>query len=130
MQPQADDIDWDGGTILVRGSKTHRDRRVPVNGKLEEILQRHRRPSGAIVRAGNPKNHSNRRRSLHLLCDKAGVTRVSWHPLRHTFGTLLAERGVDLPTIQRLMGHASGATTTIYLHTDPNRMAEAVERIG
>ncbi len=81
------------------------------------------------VPMGDHGNHSNRRRSLHLLCDKAGVPHVSWHPLRHTFGTLLAERGVDLPTIQRLMGHASGATTTIYLHTDPVRMARAVSRI-
>ena len=127
---QAGDVDWDASTLLVRGSKTHRDRRVPINDRLLEVLKRHRPITGPIVRVVNPKNHSNHLRSLRLLCRKAGAPEVSWHPLRHTFGTMLAARGVDLPTIQRLMGHASGSTTTIYLHTDPSRMAEAVARLG
>ena len=130
LHARADDIDWDAKMLLVHGTKTHQDRHIPINATLLDILKRHRRLAGPLVRVAGKHNHSNRRRSLHVLCKNAGVPRVSWHPLRHTYGTLLAATGTDLPTIQRLMGHKRGSTTTIYLHTDPKRMAEAVERIA
>ncbi len=124
------DIDWKGSTLLVRGQKTHRDRRLPMSSRLLEILKPHRKVAGPMVRFGGEDNHSNRRRGLHLLCARASVPAITWRELRHTYGTQLAAEGVDLPTIQALMGHASGATTTRYLHTDPKRLAAAVERIA
>lgn len=49
----------------------------------------------------------------------AGVQPLRFHDLRHTFGSLLAMRGVDVVTIQKAMGHSTLATTSRYLHARP-----------
>jgi len=49
----------------------------------------------------------------------AGLRALRWHDLRHTYGSLLAADGVDLVTIQAVMGHSELATTSRYLHARP-----------
>ncbi len=113
---------------MIVAPKTKKERRVPIAPKLRKILKRHRVMSGQLVRIGGWKNRQNTQRSLTRLCELAEVPRMTWHPLRHTFGSALAEQGQDYRTIGFLMGHAPGSTVTLrYLHTDVERLRSAVQ---
>jgi integrase len=51
------------------------------------------------------------KKSFSAACREAGITNFTFHHLRHTFGTRLADAGVDVVKIKELMGHASIVTT-------------------
>ena len=55
--------------------------------------------------------------------------RIHPHVTRHTFGTTLLGKGVDLKTVQSLMGHSHIRTTETYLHTTDDRKVEAIEKL-
>ena len=68
-------------------------------------------------------------RSLHRLCQKivarSGLKkRVSMHTLRHSCATHLLEAGVDVVTIQAILGHINLKTTTRYLHVSTRRLQQ------
>jgi site-specific recombinase XerD len=62
--------------------------------------------------------------------ERAKLPHFRIHDMRHTFGTIAVSKGVDVRTVQELMGHSSIRTTIIYLHAAPNRMREAVAELG
>jgi integrase len=74
--------------------------------------------------------------AVQRLYDRAGVAvpvsetgaTMPWHSLRHTFGTELAARGVPIPTIKELMGHADVKTTMRYVTVTAEQMDDAICR--
>jgi len=56
------------------------------------------------------------KKSFSAACREASITDFRFHDLRHTFGTRLADTGVDVVKIKELMGHASIVTTMRYIH--------------
>jgi len=61
---------------------------------------------------------------------RPGAARISPHKLRHTCATNMLTTGAHLAEVRDLLGHESIATTQIYVHCVPDRLREAVERMG
>jgi integrase len=61
-----------------------------------------------------------------LACEIAGLRRVRFHDLRHTFGTRMAAAGVPMRTLQEWMGHRDFKTTLIYADYAPSAHERAM----
>src|SRR6266481_4857791 len=97
------DVDIGRGWVRVTG-KGDKERRVPLDpdvAGLRRVFRYHREISG--VAAGHP------------------------HALRHSFGTALAEAGVDLPVLQALMGHDHVDSSAAYIHLAPAHVRAAYD---
>lgn len=140
---QVKDIDSSRMTVHVRSGKGHRDRYVPLPEETLQLLRgywvQHRNPvwlfpspaGGNMLRAERPLSASGVQRAFGAALRASGVGKAaSVHTLRHSYATHLLEAGVSLRLIQSYLGHASLATTAIYLHLTPNAAAAAVEALN
>jgi integrase len=59
----------------------------------------------------------------------ADIRNFRWHDLRHTFASRLVMKGVDIRTVQELMGHKTIQVTLRYAHLAPQHQLEAVQRL-
>jgi integrase len=59
----------------------------------------------------------------------SGIANFRWHDLRHTFASRLVMTGVDIRTVQELMGHKTIQVTMRYAHLAPEHQLEAVQRL-
>ena len=109
--------------IGVRHGKGARDRYVPLSERLLEQLRlywKQNRPPMCLFPGKDP-HAPFANTSVQRICSKAGrkaglSKKVSPHTFRHTFATHHLEAGIDLRTIQILLGHRHLNTTAVYLH--------------
>ena len=66
---------------------------------------------------------------LKLACKKAGIEGITWHRLRHTFTTRLLEQGVDVVTVQQLLGHSTVLVTMRYAHPNLDSKRNATAKL-
>jgi integrase/recombinase XerD len=114
--------------LKVREGKGQRDRYTLLSPRLLGALRdywRAYRPRRWVFpnRDGDgPIGEKTVQRLYHAARHAAGLPVCGIHTLRHAFATHLLEAGVDLPTIQRLLGHSHIATTMRYLHLAQSRL--------
>lgn len=112
-------------------------RSIVMSPELAEALSQHRatlKENGKAVggddnvfqnREGNPLVASTVTRQFHYTLERAGIRRLRFHDLRHTFGALLASMGAPPKFIQQQMGHSTLTTTLdIYGHWMPSAYME------
>ena len=128
------DVDMARGLIVVRQSKNYGFRAIPMNATLRSILQgtdRHQGCDLVLARPCDGRAYRDLRVSLRAALSAAGITRhVRPHDLRHSFASNLVMAGVDLRTVQELLGHRSITTTIRYAHLTPEHLRGAVYRLA
>lgn len=129
-------VDLDARTILIvkENAKGGRGRIVPINDELYEELikvpEELRQPEMALIHRGNgePMHYKSVAHIYERWLKNRGI-KLHCHQLRHAFATRLLRAGVDLRTIQALLGHRHLSTTARYLGLDDKIMREAVEKL-
>ncbi len=123
------DIDFQTGLVTVNYSKSGKRRSIPMDETLIETLRTlpSRFGRGVVFPSQTTGEElTDVSKIFPLVCGKAGLEGVHFHDLRHTFASHLVMRGVDLRTVQELLGHATLAMTMRYAHLAPEHRAKAV----
>ena len=131
-------IDFENNVAKVFG-KGRKERLIPLNSSAQELLREWvtHRPAGRdgcqALFLSRERVRISRRTVQHVVKKAArhnGLDRrISPHKLRHTFATTLYAEAVDLRDIQELLGHASVVSTSVYTHTNVDKVRAAVNKL-
>lgn len=136
LHVQVHDIDSARMVIRVEQGKGRQDRYTILSARLLEALRAYwkvYRPSTWLFpspRRPEPMDPSSLQKAYHRAKRRAGIAKPGGiHVLRHAFATHLLEAGVDLHTIQRLLGHRSITTTTRSWHLTHASLTTQADRL-
>ena len=124
-----EDIDLESNLLTVWVNKGNRPRSIPMTKRVRSILKS--RQASNPVKPFSMKSYQVStawnwaRKEMGLGQDKQFVP----HALRHSFCSRLIAKGVGLPEVQLLMGHADISTSMIYMHLDPRKLASAISAL-
>jgi len=135
-------IDWDNRILTVRHSfcdytqgltspKSNRERHIPLADDLYQVLRARRKATGYVFtnRRGRPFPQQTVLRYLRDIQTAAGLRKIGWHTLRHTFASHLATR-VSLRTVQELLGHSTITMTMRYSHVSAFHLRAAIDLLS
>ena len=128
------DVDFGRRMTTVRAAyaKNGESRSVPMNEVLTDTLRavKANQTADAAVfcnRVGKP--YRSFRTAFESARQKAGIVDFKFHDLRHTFASRLTMAGIDLPTVQELMGHKGISMTLRYTHLSSDHKQRAVSAL-
>lgn len=136
-----EDVDLVTGQLHIRQSivrgrvgtpKSGKGREVPLSDQALAALKSHRHLRGSLVFCGlegRALRKGECKRPLWRACKRAGLRRVGWHVLRHSFASHLVMRGVPLKVVQEFLGHSTIMMTMRYAHLSPDAKSRAVVNV-
>jgi len=103
-----------------------------MNGFLYDTLTalKKKRNGSYVFSNEEGEPYGDIKRSFSTALKRAGIENFRFHDLRHTFASHLVMSGVDLKTVQELMGHKTINMTLRYAHLSPDHKRKAVENLG
>lgn len=135
--------DWEpeSGTLLVEGTKTSRQRRIPLPDLCRQCMEaylprRHNvlaksdscdEPALFVNSCGRRLSKESLSRGIARLAEAASE-KITLHQFRHTCASELLMAGTQLPHVQKLLGHRSIQSTMQYLHVADIELRRAMER--
>jgi integrase len=143
------DIDWKNGIIKVRRQvarvngeiveaplKTKNSyRAVTISQQAIEVLREQKRKTHDTYvfpsPNGGPLSPDSVNNMLKRVLERAGIPKVRFHDLRHTFATIALQNGVNIKTVSGMLGHFSaGFTLDTYAHVTTSAQTEAAQTMG
>ncbi|MDR2645630.1 MAG: site-specific integrase [Holosporaceae bacterium] len=130
------DIDFDNGIILIKDTKSGKNRNAIMTKDVRTMLRKREccTKSALVFSSRTGERITEVSRTFDRVTDALGFNngvtdsrhKVVFHTLRHTYASWLVMSGVDLYTVQRLMGHSTVAMTERYSHLAPDHLKKAV----
>ena len=143
------DIDWKNGIIKVRRQVARVDgqiveaplktknsyRAVTISQQAIEVLKQQKEKTNDQYvfpsPNGGPISPDSVNNMLKRVLARAGIPKVRFHDLRHTFATIALQNGVDIKTVSGMLGHFSaGFTLDTYAHVTTAAQKEAAQTMG
>lgn len=131
------DVEIENLSIFIRQGKGNKDRVVPINYRLAEILSKYAEERRRLNRTcpeffcsytyNHGFTHSGLVRVLEKINNASGI-KFTIHKLRHTFATLMLEGGCDIYSLSKMMGHNDIKTTTIYLAANIDHLRSQITK--
>ena len=127
-------VDFFKRRIILDKTKNDEHHTVPINDTLFEVLKNLNKVmlidcNLVFHHNGKPLYRIQIHRALKKACERAKIADFRFHDLRHTFATLLINEGVDLYTVQKLLGHKDGRMTQRYAHLTHEKFVSAVNQL-
>jgi integrase len=125
----------------VPRSKNGRSRRIVLSAAAVDVVQRTRERSDQLMLPVKPDAYlftnpltltayHSYYAAWFKVRDAAGLSDLRIHDLRHTFASLLVNKGVSLYEVQTLLGHSSVQMTQRYAHLAPDRLQQRTELVS
>ena len=111
-------------------------RTLPLSEDAVEVLKEQKKKAGDSPYvfpspAGGPMSPDSVLHRLQRVLKRAGLPRIRFHDLRHTFATLALQNGVDVKTVSGMLGHYSaGFTLDTYAHVTTSAQIQAANTMG